>query len=117
MVLNSIGDAFSALDSEWRYIYLNERVAEHSGLSRQEMLGRSIWEIFPQLVGGEFHERCLRALAAQAPDHFEHLHEQWGRWFETRLYPAADGLVILRTDSTERKEQEKRMLESESRLQ
>ncbi len=117
MVLSSISDAFSALDSEWRYIYLNERVAEHSGLSREEMIGRKIWDLFPQLVGGEFHQRCLRALAERRPDNFDHFHEQWGLWLETRIYPAADGLVIFRTDITERKEQEDRMRESERKLQ
>ncbi len=117
MVLSSISDAFSALDSDWRYIYLNERVVEHSGLSREQMLGRSIWEIFPRLVGGEFHERCLRADATRKSDIFEHFHESWDRWLETRIYPAVDGLVILRTDITERKEQEERVRESERRLQ
>ncbi len=117
MVLSSISDAFSALDSEWRYIYLNERVAEHSRLTREEMIGRKIWDIFPQLVGGEFHQRCLRALAEKRPEHFDHFHEQWGLWLETRIYPAADGLVIFRTDITERKEQEERMRESERKLQ
>jgi PAS domain S-box-containing protein len=94
MVLSSISDAFSALDSEWRYIYLNDRVAQHSGLSREQIIGRKIWDVFPQLVGGEFHQRCLRALAEKRADHFEHFHEQWGLWLETRIYPAADGLVI-----------------------
>ena len=62
-MLSSISDAFSALDSEWRYTYLNDRVAEHAGLEREEMIGRKIWDLFPQLVGTEFHQRCLRALA------------------------------------------------------
>ena len=117
MVLNSISDAFSALDSDWRYIYLNRRVAEHSGLSRDQIIGRKIWDVFPQLVGGEFYHRCHRALAERRPDHFEHFHEQWGCWLETRVYPAEDGLVIFRTDITERKEQEARMRESERKLQ
>ena len=117
MVLSSISDAFSALDSEWRYIYLNERVTEHSGLSREDMIGRKIWEIFPQLVGTEFEQRCRRALAERRPDNFEHFHEPWGRWLETRVYPAADGLVIFRTDITERKRQDDLARESERRLQ
>ncbi len=116
-VLSSISDAFSALDSEWRYTYLNARVAEHAGLKREEMIGQKIWDLFPQLVGTEFHQRCLRALAERQPDHFDHFHEQWGVWLETRIYPAEDGLVIFRSDITERKQQEERMRESESLLQ
>ncbi len=117
MVLSSISDAFSALDSDWRYTYLNERVAEHAGLSREEMIGRKIWDLFPQLVGTEFHQRCVRALAERRADHFDHFHEPWGLWLETRIYPAENGLVIYRSDITERKQQEERMRQGESRLQ
>ncbi len=117
MLLSSISDAFSAFDSDWRYTYLNERVAENSHLRREEMIGRKIWEIFPQLNGTEFHKRCLRALAAKTADTFEHFYEPWGRWLETRLYPAADGLVVLRTDISERKRQEESTRESEQRLE
>ncbi|MEO8045405.1 MAG: ATP-binding protein [Spartobacteria bacterium] len=116
-VLNSISDAFSALDSEWRYTYLNERVTEHAGLKREEMIGRKIWDLFPQLIGTEFHQRCLRAMAEKRPDTFDHFHEQWGLWLETRIYPAEAGVVIFRTDITERKEQEEQMRESERKLQ
>ena len=117
MVLSSISDAFSALDSEWRYTYLNDRVAEYAGLKREEMIGRKIWDLFPQLVGTDFHQRCLRALAERQPDRFDHFHEEWSLWLETRIYPAEDGLVIYRSDITERKEQEERMRQSESLLQ
>ncbi len=116
MVLSSISDAFSALDSEWRYIYLNERVAEHSGLAHDQIIGRKIWDVFPQLAGSEFQRRCVRAMTEKRPDHFEHFHPEWERWLETRIYPTADGLVIFRTDISERKAQEVRMRESEARL-
>jgi PAS domain S-box-containing protein len=117
MVLSSISDAFSALDHQWRYIYVNDRVCTQAGLSREEIIGRRIWDLFPQLVGTDFYERCHRAAAENRSDHFEHFHEQWGRWLETRIYPAADGLVIFRADISERKRQEALMLESERKLQ
>ena len=56
-------------------------------------------------------------MAENRSDHFEHFHEQWGRWLETRIYPAADGLVIFRADISERKRQEALMLEGERKLQ
>ncbi len=116
MVLSSVSDAFSALDAEWRYVYLNERVAEHSGLEHDQIIGRKIWDVFPQLVGTDFQRRLFRAMAEKRPDNFEHFHPEWGLWLETRVYPTADGLVIFRTDISERKAQEERMRESERRL-
>src|SRR5436190_5462258 len=50
-VLTSISDAFSALDRDWRYIYVNDKVAELAGWPKEKMLGRVIWEIFAEAVG------------------------------------------------------------------
>src|SRR6476646_11205062 len=57
-VLAGISDAFSALDFEWRYTFVNDRVAELAGVPKEKILGRVIWEIFPDAVGGEFYQRC-----------------------------------------------------------
>jgi len=102
--LASIRDAFSALDREWRYVYVNDKVAELSGIPKKELLGRVIWEIFPAEIGSEFYQRCHRALESQRPEQFEMFYkEDSGRWLETRIYPAENGVVIFRADVTERK--------------
>ncbi|MDP9098434.1 MAG: ATP-binding protein, partial [Verrucomicrobiota bacterium] len=102
--LASIKDAFSALDREWRYVYVNDKVAELSGIPKKELLGRVIWEIFPKEIGSEFYQRCHRALESQRPEQFEMFYEEdSGRWLDTRIYPAENGVVIFRADVTERK--------------
>ncbi|HEX8490167.1 MAG TPA: PAS domain-containing protein, partial [Chthoniobacterales bacterium] len=50
-VLASISDAFSALDRNWRYTHVNDKVAELAGWPKEKMIGRVIWEIFPEAVG------------------------------------------------------------------
>ncbi len=115
-VLASISDAFSALDREWRYTYVNDRVAELAGRPKEKLLGRVIWKIFPEAIGGEFYERCHRAMETQRPDRFAVFYKPWGRWLETRIYPSGDGLVIYRADISEMMEQQKRLRENEQRL-
>ena len=63
-VLASISDAFSALDRQWRYTHVNEKVAELAGLPKEKMIGRVIWEIFPEAVG----DGILRARSARHAD-------------------------------------------------
>jgi PAS domain-containing protein len=46
-VLASISDAFSALDRDWRYTHANEKVAAFAGMPASKMIGRVIWEVFP----------------------------------------------------------------------
>src|SRR5213082_3436272 len=114
--LASISDAFSVLDRDWRYIYVNQRVLELTGKRKEELIGRVIWEIFPEAVGTEFYQRCHRAIETQQPDQFEVFYKPWGRWVDTRIYPSSDGLTIYRADISEMMEQQGRLRENEQRL-
>ncbi len=115
-ILASISDAFSAIDRDWRYTFVNSKVAELAGIPREKMVGRVIWEIFPEAVGTEFYRRCQRAMETRQPDHFEIFYQPWNRWLETRIYPARDGIVVFRADITDRKEKEARLRENELKL-
>src|SRR5256885_1492304 len=114
--LASISDAFSVIDRDWRYTYVNERVLELTGKRKKELIGHVIWEIFPEAVGGEFYQRCHRVMETQQPDQFQVFYKPWGRWVDTRIYPKSDGLAIYRADIGEMMEQQKRLRESEQRL-
>ncbi len=113
-VLASISDAFSALDRNWRYIYANEKVAEFAGMPANEMIGRVIWEVFPNAVGSEFYDRCQQVMRTGEPSHGEFFHAPWDRWVDVRIYPTKNGIVIFRADITERKKQEQLAHEGEA---
>ena len=116
-VLTSISDAFSSIGHDWRYLYVNDRVAELAGLRKSEMLGRNIWEIFPDAVGGDFYKLAHQAMEERRAVQAEIFHSPWGRWLDTRIYPTKEGIVVFRADVTERKQQEALAREQEMRLQ
>jgi PAS domain S-box-containing protein len=116
MVLAGISDAFSALDFQFRYTYVNDKVAELAGVPKEKMVGRVIWEIFPEAVESEFYERCQRVMKTREPAHGEFFHAPWGRWLETRIYPTKEGIIIFRADITDQKKQEAMAHEREAKL-
>jgi PAS domain-containing protein len=46
-VLLEVHEQVFALDRKWRYVYVNERVTQVVGLTKEQILGKTIWELFP----------------------------------------------------------------------
>ncbi|MGZ5503105.1 MAG: ATP-binding protein [Chthoniobacterales bacterium] len=117
MVLHGISDAFSSLDREWRYVYVNDRVAQIAGLPREKMIGRNIWEIFPSAVNTEFDRLAHIAMDERRAVQAEFFYEPWQRWLDARMYPTKGGIVIFHADISERKHQELRARQGDLKLQ
>ncbi|MBN3896770.1 MAG: PAS domain S-box protein [Nostoc sp. NOS(2021)] len=101
-VLARISDAFVILDREWRYTYVNDKLAELAGMNKEDFLGKSIWE-FPDTVNSLLYTELHRAVAEQVTVNFEYFYPKWHRWLENRVHPSETGVSILITDITERK--------------
>ncbi|MBH8565996.1 response regulator [Nostoc sp. CENA67] len=115
-VVAGIQDQFFVLDRQWRYTFVNDRVAEVVGKPKEELLGRNIWEVFPDIVASEFDTQVHQAIAQQTTVRFEYFYPTWGRWFENRIYPFDDGVSVFVTDISDRKQAEKIMRENEERF-
>ncbi|MDQ6809239.1 MAG: ATP-binding protein [Verrucomicrobiota bacterium] len=101
----SISDAFTAIDADWRYTFVNARAAEYAGRPREEMIGRTVWEVYPEARESDLHRAALRAKETRQPQIFEKYYERWQSWLETHVYPASDGgVVVFRANVDKRKE-------------
>lgn len=106
-VLESMGDAFCAIDDRWRFTIVNRRYEQVSGKSRAEILGRVVWDLFPQINSPDspyfqHYHRCMsERVEVQFVDHSSAL----DRWTDVRAYPTADGgiSVFFRDVSVEKR--------------
>src|SRR5215207_8176064 len=114
-ILESITDAFVAVDREWDYTYINERalrrMQERKGreLPREELLGKNMWEEFPETVGTTIYQRYHEAMREQKTVEFETYFPPSDEWIEAHAYPSEEGLAIYYRDISERKRAEEQL--------
>jgi len=115
-ILESITDAFVAFDHEWRYTYVNEQAIRLLQATREQLLGKHVWEeVFPELVGHLVYQELHRAIREQVAVVLEVFIEPLSKWLEIHAYPSPDGLAVYFRDITERKCSESALRQSEQR--
>lgn len=116
-ILESITDAFFAVDAQWRFTYLNGKAEYILRRRRDQLLGKVVWVEFPQMLGSMFEREARRAMAQQTEVEFEAQTPLDRRWVELHIYPHANGLSAYCRDVTERKRLEQEILEISGREQ
>ncbi|MBF2076783.1 MAG: PAS domain S-box protein [Synechococcales cyanobacterium C42_A2020_086] len=102
-ILSSIHDGFYVLDRDWQFTYVNDRYCDMVGMSRSQLLGQNIWQLFPEAVETEAYHRFQQAMTAQTPVQFDYFYTPWQCWHDHRIYPSPSGLTVFLADITERK--------------
>ncbi|WP_435125715.1 PAS domain-containing sensor histidine kinase [Halobaculum sp. D14] len=112
-----ISEAFYAVDDEWRLTHLNDQAADLLGRPREDLLGRELWAVLPESTDDAFRDRLETALRTQEAVTFEEYVDGADAWLEFNVYPSESGLSIYFRDVTERKEYQRKLEESNERLE
>jgi PAS domain S-box-containing protein len=113
--LESITDAFYTLDREWRFTYVNHEAERIQQRTRAELLGRSVWDVFPEAVGTVFDLQFHHAMASGETVTFEAFYPPLDLWAAVRAFPSEDGLGVFFLDVSAAKKAEAALLASERR--
>ncbi len=106
VILESITDAFFSLDRDWRFTLVNARAESLLGRKSGELLGRIIWEVFPEANESDFSAHYRSAVRTQIPATFEAYYTPLESWFEVRAYPSPEGLSVFFQNINARKQAE-----------
>lgn len=105
-ILDNMLEGCQIVDREWRYVYLNDAVVKQAKRTREELLGRTMMEMFPGIELTPMFadlERCMRERIPKRMENQFTFPDGTIGWFELRMEPVEEGVFILSLDITERK--------------
>ena len=119
-MLESLTDAFCAVDFEWRITYVNGRALEllaPLGKTREGLLGHILWDEFEELDGSNLAVEMRRAMESRETGSREFFYPRLAVWIEARMYPSPDGLTLYFHDVTQRRIDQQALIDGNNRLQ
>lgn len=116
--LNNMMEGCQIIDFEWRYIYVNDTAALHGRRKPEEMLMRSMMELYPGIEETElfsFLRNCMENRTEKRIENEFTFPDGEKGWFELSVQPVPEGLFILSVDISERKQAERKLKDREAR--
>jgi len=114
--LESITEGFITLDRDYRFTFINPEAERLMVRTPEEVMGKVLWDLYPNLEGTVFGDAYRKAMEEQVPVTLEEYYEPRERWMEMRFYPSADGLAVYLQNVTERHRSREALVLSEERF-
>lgn len=112
--LENISDGFWLIDSSWRIQYVNSAAVELGRFSREDVVGKSLWELYPEVRGTELERQFRTAMEERIPVEFEFFFQPWSAYYMNRVYPVPeDGIAFYSREISESKKAEDALRKAE----
>ncbi|ALS75766.1 ATPase [Planococcus rifietoensis] len=108
-VIESITDGFFVLNKDWEYTYINQHLFLPKGKTADEVLGKNIWDVFPETIDTLTYNEFHRAMIDRVTVRFESQSDAEDFWFEMTAYPFDDGICCVLKNIKEKKQYEKEL--------
>ncbi len=118
-VLVNLADSVSVLDLGWRWTFINPAAAavlRELGKHPDELIGRELWQEFPNLAGSHLDLEGRRAVKENTIVEYEEFFAALGRWYETRIVPSPHRITIFARDVTTRHQAQAELRASEEQF-
>lgn len=111
-LLERTTDGFFAVDEKWVVVYWNKAAASMLGKAKEDVVGKSLWDSFPDAKEQDYFRHYSKALQEQTPCDFEAYYPASDLWTKVHVNPFKNGLSVFFKNINDQKkaEQEIRLL-------
>ncbi len=117
-ILNNLSDGFFSLDKDTTVVFFNSAAERLLGRKAKEVLGRRLFDAFPEVKGSIFEEKYNEAIREKKFINFETYFATppYTGWYDVRVHPMEEGILVYFLVTTERREAEEELKKSQIRL-
>jgi len=118
--LDSMLEGYQIIDFDWRYAYINESAAKQGRRTRRELIGHTMMEMYPGIENTDLFRYLREGMDKRIPHQMENefvFPDGSKGWFELRIEPVPEGVLVLSMDITKRKQLEDELEKYRLRLE
>jgi PAS domain S-box-containing protein len=115
-VFERMQKAFLAFDANWVCTYANHPISTYLGLPPEVIIGKNFNDFFKGITQTNFYAACIKALETQEMQELKEYVPYFNCWFESSIYPAANGVSIYLSDITDQKKIEQEIINQKRQL-
>jgi len=116
-MVQGMADSYISLDAQWRVLDINHHALAQMNRRREEIVGRILWEEFPELVGSIFWTEYHKVMRDRTPTSFVIYAENYSMWIDARVLPQDDGIAVFYSDITKYKQAEEEVRSFNQKLE
>ena len=110
------GEAVFVLDAAFRFVLVNEKHEQMSGVPRSRTLGRVVWEVFPETANpqSKYWQEYHRVMRERVPAQFEEHYGSRNLWALVSVHPIqSDSIAVSMLDIGIRKRAEEALRQAD----
>ena len=103
--LDALSEGYMILGFDWRYLYVNEAAARHGRLKREDLISRTMPELYPGVERSEVFSKYRLAMEGRVAQRFEAPYtfaDGTTGWYEFHVDPVPEGISVLSLEITDR---------------
>ncbi|MBN2717458.1 MAG: PAS domain-containing protein [Deltaproteobacteria bacterium] len=111
-MLDQLMEGVQIIGFDWRYLYINNAAEIHNRRPSGDLLGQKYMDMWPEIEETQVFRVIHKCMVERIPQQLENRFIFPGGeegWFDLRIQPVKEGVLILSLDNTDRRESEARL--------